>query len=127
MAEVVIDGADIYLKVSPVQGLGYLWEWSYSTFNLYWSEGSHSDTIMTVTLPDTPWQPTNRLSYLINIDASLYLTSSSPINTEPDLGVATLTFGRTNEDISYCREFLAQFNENGKKINFWLGSKPDWL
>ena len=126
LGEVIIEDV-VYLMVTPVQGLGYTWDWSYTQFPVFISEGSLNYNIMTVTLPDSPWQSTDGLSYLINIDASLYLTSSNPINTEPDLGPVTLTFGRTDEDISYCREFLAQFNENGKKINFWLGSKPDWL
>lgn len=113
--------------MTVVEGLGYTWDWPRTSFPFMYSEGSHNDNIITVTLPDSPWQSTDGLSYLINIDASLYLTSSDPIITEPGLGPVTLTFGRTDEDISYCREFLAQFNENGKKINFWLGSKPDWL
>ena len=112
--------------VTPVQGLGYLWDWPYTRFNISWSEGAFEPTI-TFTLPDSPWQQTDGLSYFINIDAGLYLISSNEVNPEPDYGPCSFTFTSPDSDKSYFQKFLAQFDENGKKINFWLGSKPEWL
>ena len=123
LGEVIIEDV-VYLMVTPVQGLGYLWDWPYTQFYLPWSEG---DSTITFTLPDSPWQPTDGLSYFINIDAGLYLISSDQVNPEPDYGLCTFTFTSPDSDKSYFQKFLAQFDENGKKINFWLGSKPEWL
>lgn len=126
ICEVVIDGEDVYLLATPIQGLGYLWEWSNTQFPIFWSEGK-IDPLMFFVLPDSPWQPTDGLSYFVNVNAGLYLISSDQVNPEPDYGSCSFTFRPPNNDKSYLEKFLAQFNENGKKINFWLGSKPDWL
>lgn len=126
LGEVIIEG-NTYLLATPIQGLGYLWDWSYTQFPIMWSQGAFDEPTITFVLPDSPWRPTDGLSYFINIDAGLYLISNNEVNPEPDYGACSFTFRPPNNDKSYFEKFLAQFDENGKKINFWLGSKPDWL
>ena len=129
IAEVIIEDVsnpDPYIQITSAPMAEWLWDWYIMPFPLWWVE-SGNRTQITFTLPDTPWKQTDGLTYLVNIDLGLYLTSSDPINTEPEQGGATLTFSRSDQDSSYMIKFLDELYKKGNVINFWLGSKPDWL
>ena len=120
------DSTNPYIIMSSAPKAEWLWDWSFMPFHIYLSESYDRDVVYT-TLPDTPWKQTDGLTYWVNIDLGLYLTSSDPINTEPEMGPVSLTFSRPDQDSSYMIKFLDELYKNGNVINFWLGSKPDWL
>ena len=129
IGEVIIEyvpNPNPYIKLTSAPRAEWLWDWSYMPFTFFWSE-STDRTAVTFGLPDSPWKQTDGLSYWVNIDLGLYLTSSDPINTGPDEGVCSMTFSRSDQEPSYMIKFLDELYKKGNIINFWLGSKPDWL